>query len=398
MNQSILIYRDENDFHALSAITRAPVRSSHSAAELIQFALDETAHGEVFLESGEYPLDRPIRLDSHRRLNGRGRGTRLRPNGNGIRADQAEGSTVSNLSLLAEDGSTGNGIVFDGCGDCRVQEIFVAGFSDFGIVLQNHCFLCEVRGCQLADNRQSGLLLKNLLKGRVGDYIQNHVSHTTVYGGGEGIRCDEATVVNLTGCSIFQSGGHAFHLISSNSVLISGCRTFQITGSAVVAEKSHELNVSSGIFCWHTEDGIRLKACRWGVLSANEVIDTGSFNPGTPDQSTRFEELPPIPGKIGIRLEDIRGFTVSANTVFNWPQGCRMSHGITEDSASRKNIVQGNNINYFSKAAVRCEGAESLVTGNLDQGPDPHYSVADFPLIQSFEAHRIQEFIDRQRA
>jgi len=139
-------------------------------------------------------------------------------------------------------------------------------------VVRENSFLCEVAGCRLAGNAEGGLLLRRLKKGRAGDYISNTVRNCLVYGGGCGIECDNAVVVNLLGCTVYQSGKTAFYLHDdTNSVLINECRTFQITGSAVRAVRSHELNVSGNIFCGHTEHGIVIEECSWGAIVGNNV-------------------------------------------------------------------------------------------------------------------------------
>jgi hypothetical protein len=51
----------------------------------------------------------------------------------------------------------------------------------------------------------------------------------------------------------------------------------------VVADHSHEFNLSSNIFCWHERHGVLIQDRNWGTIAGNEVIDTGSYNPGGVD-------------------------------------------------------------------------------------------------------------------
>ena len=61
---------------AVTQFTGETIASGADAAEVIQKVIDVTGAGEVLLETGDYALDRPIRLSSGLLLRGRGRGTR----------------------------------------------------------------------------------------------------------------------------------------------------------------------------------------------------------------------------------------------------------------------------------------------------------------------------------
>jgi hypothetical protein len=92
--------------------------------------------------------------------------------------------------------------------------------------------------------------------------VPNLVTNCIVYGGGKGIECSRTIVLNIVACVIYQSQDVAYYVgNTSNSVLISGCRSFQIGSHAVVADGSHEFNLSSNIFCWHEGHGMLVRDC-----------------------------------------------------------------------------------------------------------------------------------------
>jgi hypothetical protein len=406
LSRRLSVYSTPAGFVTRDTVTLETTRPVLDAATAIQAALDIAGRGEVVIEPGDYPISRRLNLRSHLTLRGRGRGTQLlltadNTEGSVIHGDTLDGVRVTDLTVSGHGGPVdgSSGIVLTACGDSRVTDVIARDFGESGIVLQQHCFFCEVRSCQLVGNRTQGILCQELAKGRVGDYLPNSIQLCSLYGGGTGIRADFAVVLNIVGCTVTRTHGPAYHLTRDcNSVLISGSRSFQITGPAVRADTSHELNITGNIFCWHTNDGIHLTRCSWGCISGNEIIDTGSHNPDVEDQTVRFDELPeaPVPCD-GLRLEGVKGFSISGNTIFNWPQGCIIGHGVSEDATSFKNSITGNNINYFAGEAVASTGRETTVTHNTTHAPEPHLSTADYPLIQSFENHRLDTFIANSR-
>jgi hypothetical protein len=177
--------------------------------------------------------------------------------------------------------------------------------------------------------------------------------------------------------------------------LISGCRSFQITGPAVSVEDTHEFNLSSNVFCWHTEEGVRLTNCNWGTITANEVIDTGSFNPGTRDAQTKFSDIEVnIPLYDGIKLENCQGFTISSNAVFNWPVCPKMDVGIRLDDKCFKNNIVGNNVNYYETADILSSATETEIANNVGYADKPFQSAhAVGTTIQSFYPKLTEKFI-----
>lgn len=405
MKQSIIVYADDNRYVAVGGITHERLFTDDSASQVIQQACAATS-GEVLLESGEYTLTSPIRLRDNVTLRGRGRLTCLRVRGEtGIHLTGINGAQVTDLRLIAEGARYG--VIVDNCGDCKVRDVICMGFADYGLWLCHESFLCEVRGCSLAGNGKANLYLDHLALPRDGDgnpvfsrmglFLPNLITQCLIYGGGKGIECRYALLANIVGCTIYHATTAGIHLHSiSNSVLINGCRTYQTTGTAILIEDSNELNLSGNVFCWHTEHGIVIRRSRWGVVTGNEIIDTGSWNSGartfndTPDSAlpTNFTPFE------GIQLRDVHGYTVSGNTIFNWPVCPPMQIGIDADEHSSNNTFTGNNINYYLVDAISDRGVSSTVANNIGCDSPPHYPPGDKKVLQSYDPTLTSEFIN----
>ena len=257
---------------------------------------------------------------------------------------------------------------------------------------------------------EGGFFLEQLFGGgRGGDYVPNLLSDCTVYSSAKGFVLDRAIVINIIGCTVYQSSGYAYHLYNqSHSVSINGCRSFQIGSDAVVLETSNEVNLSGNIFCWQEGHGIVLKNARWGTVSANNVIDSGSINVFDPDKipfvlksDSRPFRAQPSAGqhdnkKNGIYLSDkSRGITITGNAIFNWPVALKLDHGIYEDSSCLNNLVTANNINYFVHDIVS-QGEGTVVTNNVTFGDEPYAGKIGTDLLQYFDLRLMDEFVKNQ--
>jgi hypothetical protein len=191
-------------------------------------------------------------------------------------------------------------------------------------------------------------------------------------------------------------------------VSVVNCRTYQITGDAVVVEDSHEISIVGNTFSWHTEAGMTLRRVRWGTVTGNNIIDTGSINPGGPFDSKRFADLGDYPPSYaGIALEACRGLTVTGNALFNWPVCPPMSSAIDEDDESANNVIVGNNANYYREQAVRSAGTQTVAESNsgyatkpLWFNPPPEERGESLFIdtghpVQSFQPELTRGFIDR---
>jgi len=382
-SQGWVVFQAGKSYHVQGEITRKTVKKTESAAEAIQYAIDAFGGkgGEVRLLVGDYPIAKPVSLRNEVRLRGSGRGTRLLVSAEtGLRLEKLRGAAVAELALLG-NGTAQTGILLDDSGDCQVRDVHCQGFVQYGIVLRNNSFLCELNTCKLADNRKANIYLDNLFQGgRGGDFVQNEIKNCITYRGGHGIECNRAIVVNIIGCSVFQPTGFGYYVHSnSNSVLISGSRTYQTESHPVVVDDSHEINISSNIFCWQRGHGIVLRKVSWGTISSNNIIDSGVR---TRDGSFMN----------GIVLEGSEGLQVTANAIFNWGDQAPMQTGISEDGACRNNLIAHNNINYFTAQAVQSAGKGTLVKDNVSEGPNSFKSMNKKP-YPDFDTKRIDAFI-----
>jgi hypothetical protein len=402
MRQGTIVYQSGNGFSATGAIDHCAIATGSDAAVAIKSALSALGPdgGDVALGPGDFPLNEPVVLPDNVWLHGAGRATRLRvtPENQrsiGLVAEGQRGIEISSLTVVGE-GSAKAGIHLSGCGDCKVHDVTAARFAGYGIWIREHSFLCEVRGCTLAGNGKAGIFLENQRRGPWGDFIPNLITNCIVYGGGRGIDCLETTVLNIVACAAYQTHDTAFAIRDvSYSVLISASRTFQIGGNAVVVQNTGEVNLSSNVFCWHTGDGVVLRDVGWGTVCGNEIIDSGSYNPGAPDFSTPLAAVPPdVDLRNGLVLEDARGISVSGNTLFNWPQARQMRSGIVERGRCHHNAITGNSVNYFAEAGIVASGEGTLVANNVLEPNRPHDGNPHETQLQSFQPELLDRFIE----
>lgn len=389
--EDIDIYKDTSGFVARGQITHTVFKEGVSAADAIQSSIDFLAKeggGEVLLQRGEYVVDQPIQLKDRVTLRGKGYGTKIvvsakNEAGVGVILQSVKGAVLSSLSVMPEQAGQGDtGVIIDDSGECKVTDVLCQGFAKFGMWIRNNTFLSDIVGCKFADNADSNLYLQDLKEnGRGGSYLPNLISGCTTYGGGKGIVLNHALVVNIIGCTVMHTQGDGFSLSShSNSVLISGCRTYQVGGDAVVVNNSHELNISSSIFCWHRGNGIVLKGTSWVTITGNNIIDTGVRDPKKRAMT-------------GIVLKrKCRAVQVTGNNLFNWGDQPKMLRGISEDATCYSNQFVSNNINFFEKEGILSEGTDTLVENNVTNGPVAFVSDGK-PPFPDFNLDRIEAFI-----
>lgn len=384
----LVIYREHahctlRDIIAGATIIVGPV------SDVIERALATLSPGGgvVRFLAGEFQLERPIVLPARCAVRGAGRSTRLLapPAASGLAAilcDQADGAEIFDLSLIGSETSVAAGVVLDACGDSRVSGVFAKGFSRFGFSMRNRSFLCRLEHCVAAACGQAGFHFFELAKdGRGGDYVPNQATGCMAYGGHVGFEAENALVLNLIGCSVYQSKSHGFYLHRhSNSVLLSGCRTYQVSGHGALVHDSNELNISSSIFCWTREHGIVLRKVSWGTLSGNNVIDPGVR---APDGGRRS----------GIVLsERTEGMQVTGNALFSWGDQVPMACGVIEDDTCRNNNVQGNNLNFYRDGGFVMKGEGSHAHGNLAV-EDPAYRGNPKTPCPDFTEEALKRFI-----
>jgi hypothetical protein len=406
MLQNMYVVQDGATYTALTDLTREVLHSSPSAGAAVQSAIDALAGtgGVVKIGRGVFRVAEPIRLASNVDLRGSGRGTRLivdaaNEAGIGLLGLGVSGVVVADLTVATEPQRAVAGIVLDACGDCKLHDLFCANFGDYGIWLRNSSFLCEISGCSLAGNSRANLYLDTLRAGQYGNFIPNLVTNCIIYGGGKGIECHRAIALNIVACSVYQTQGSAYHIHSrSHSVAISGARSYQIGGDAVLVEDAHEFSLTGSVLCWHTGHGVAARNACWGTIAANQISDSGSYNPGGPDRSLTFEALPSeLPLHNGIDLRDVKGYQISGNTIFNWSAAPPLGCGVCEDDRSFKNSIVGNSVNFYANAAVQSAGQYSIARDNIAHAERPYNDMQTAidaqRKVQSFEPALTERFI-----
>eukprot|EP00730_Choanoeca_flexa_P014226 TRINITY_DN6142_c0_g1_i1.p1 TRINITY_DN6142_c0_g1~~TRINITY_DN6142_c0_g1_i1.p1 ORF type:complete len:537 (+),score=163.41 TRINITY_DN6142_c0_g1_i1:163-1611(+) len=402
--QSYLVYKTTKNgattFNVRGTVDGVVVATTNTADDAINRAVT-LAHntgygGTVTIQPGHYPLNKCITMMDRVHLCGTGRGAVLSPASasvgvNGIVSGQnIAGARVSDLSVIVPasmDDEVAFGVLLDFCTDCDIRNVFVAGFATAGISCRNETTLTQITDCKLAGNT-NGILLTRLNNfGPVGSFVPFNITNCQVYGGGVGVNVDNGLVINIIGVQVFMTEKEGFLLTAqSNSVLISGCRTFQVGGSAVHVDNTNELNVSSNIFCWSGGHGIHLNQVKWGTITGNNVIDSGSVGDATPD----------TPGTDAILVEDSEGINITANNIFNWSVAPQLVNGIVVDSTNNHALVVANHVNYFTKEAVVNQAAVGLVQDIVSQA-EPSFNAPTSSKRQQFDRAALLMFIQQQR-
>lgn len=385
--EDLIIYQKDDGYVVSGNITRETIKIFPEASEAIQFSINRLADagGSITLSRGKYQLNETVYLKNNIEITGSGRGTELIVNGEtdndaGLICQGNNQININNIFITTKNKQIDTGIIMDDCGDCKISNVHVVGFAGYGIWLRNSSFFCEIRSCRLADNDQANIYLDHLWQGRGGDWVPNLISNCIIYGGGKGIELHRSIVINIVGCQLYQTKDVGYHIHShSNSVLISGCRSYQLEKDAVVVDTSHEINISSNIFCWHRGDGIVLRDVKWGSINGNNVIDTG-----VRDKMRR----------IGIILsEETKGVQVVGNAIFNWGDQLPMKIGIKEDEECVNNIISNNNINYCTDKDVLAKGSGTVVKDNVSDIDNAYIGMDREKKYPDFTRERLNAFI-----
>jgi hypothetical protein len=386
------------------------------ASVLIQKVLNnlQDIGGKVELMSGKYPITNQLNIPNHVTISGSGTGTvivigKTSQIESAFYSDSTSKVTIQELTITSEDPKEDHsGIIFNNVGDCLVKDVFITGMGAYGIWYRGYCFLSEIRGCKISDSGKSGIYLqatsKNL-KSRAGDYLPNLITNCIIYGGNYGIELQKTICTNIVACQVFMTKSAGFYINGANSTLISGCRTYQIADDAIRAVKSHELNVSSNIFCWHVGHGISLDNVIWGTINGNNFIDTGHVN-FVPEDANSAHYVMEIPDGVNVldslkcgifATNQTKGVTVSGNAIFNWGSNAPLKYGIHEDSSCSDNIITGNNINFFHYQGILSEGTNSKENNNLSTKETFIGKENGNKKFHWYDPRKLQKFIEETR-
>lgn len=388
----VCIFKEGDNYQLTGSIIKKKIGSFKTADQAIQYAINNMSEGGcIEILSGKYELKNTVYLANGIWLKGSGRRTEILVTTTdttevGIFGSGLKDVKVSDLSIVAIDTiQTLAGICFDHCGDCEIDNIYAEGFKKYGIWLRNNSFLCHINNCTAANNMRANIFTDSLFWSRAGEYMPNLITNCITYGGWNGIEINKSIVLNIVGCIVHQPENFGFFIHNvSNSVLVNGCRTYQTQNDAVVVEKSHEVNLTSNIFCWSRGKGIVLRGVDWGTISGNNIIDSGS---------ERYGGFSGVGDANGIELTDkCRCILVNGNNIFNWGGQGIMNYAVFEDESCENNLFSSLNINYYEKGGVKSHGKNSVVSNIIQksspalhgkpEGPDP-----------LFIPERLQEFI-----
>jgi len=411
-----IIFKKGNSFIAKNRISGNEELKHKDASVLIQKVLNnfQGIGGKIELLSGKYPITNQLNISNHVTISGSGTSTVLviaktAEIESALYSDSTSKVTIQDLTITSEDSKkTQSGIIFTNVGDCLIKDVFITGMGAYGIWFRGYCFLSEIRGCKISDSGKSGILLqattKNL-KSRAGDYLFNLITNCIIYGGNYGIELQKTICTNIVACQVFMTKSAGFYLNGANSTLISGCRTYQIQDDAIRAVKSHELNVSSNIFCWHEGHGISLDNVVWGTITGNNFIDNGHINI-VPENVNTAHYVMEIPDGISVldslkcgifASNQTKGVTFSGNAIFNWGSNLPLKYGIHEDSSCSDNIITGNNIDFFHNQGILSEGTNTKESNNLSTKETFIGKENESKKFHWYAPQRLQKFIEETR-
>jgi hypothetical protein len=108
----------------------------------------------------------------------------------------------------------------------------------------------------------------------------------------------------------------------------------------------------------------------------------------------------------GVVLENVSGYSLSHNTIFNWNVCPKMRHGIFEDAQSYNNVIADNVLNFYEGEAVVSQGANTSTANNVGRADIPYTNLIgdtekadekqfEATIIQSFQKELLEEYIRR---
>ncbi len=373
-NAEVLVLREKYSNETL--------KESLNASELFEYCFDlinNNNGGRVDIGPGEFLIDRPLDVPDNTSVTGQGRFTKLVFEGsfeNALSIKDGMDVEISDILIVCRDQSVSSGIVIDNSGSCVIKDAKIVGFNKYGVVFKNDTFISKIEGCELAGNIVSNIYFMKLdSAGRLGDYIPNTISNCMIVGGGKGIELNNAFLTNIISNSFTQCLDHAIHIhTQSNAIVVNGNHSFQIDGHSLLIENfAYEMNITGNMFSWQSGSAMVVRKSCWGSVTGNVFIDSG-FSPDAYNFTTYYSTYE---GEYELRdaviLEDVTGYTVNGNTIYNWQVCPQLRNGIVEDSLCYKNIISNNIINYYKNKAVDSHGKNSLVKDNNATGDVPYH-------------------------
>jgi hypothetical protein len=373
--QDLVVFRQGGEIVVKGLENGKVLRREGQADRALQWAIDRLAAqrgGKIELGSGEFVIQKPVRLASFVTLSGSGRATVLKlgpENKDGVllMADAQQEIVLSDFTCQGVPGPpTSAGIVFNSVGDSEIRNVTARDFSGYGIWVRNNCFMNRIISCTTLGNGAAGIYLSQNFRGRGGDFLPNLIEGcTSMDEKGNAIELNVSLCTNIVACIVHQPKGYGFYFHTiSNSTLLSGSRCFQGEKAGVLVEDSAEIDISSCNIGWNRGHGIELNHVVWGTLSGNNIIDNGA-RPNSPAD--------------GIYLHtDTKGVEITGNAIWNWPDQQALLYGVYESADCQNNQIRSNSINNFTKQAVFSAGKNTTVADNKAV-VDPYWSGVDIP-------------------
>lgn len=307
--------------------------SQNLNSEYIQKLIDEKKTGEVFLKSGEYIIDKPIKLKYGISLKGEGAvSTVLIFKGEGncleIVGDEKKIRHVTIEKLCLKSEKSGNGIYIKNATHIILRELFIGGGFENGIYIDSDSWIIRLENLWINKNKNAGIYISgkanndiNIIGGRIqgndGYGIYGSVNGMTLTGTNiEGNKNIGLRLLACNGLSInggyFEKNGwgntgdRAAHIYigeitnflsgpGGNGISIRGCYFYGSNNNtywAIVFEKASGFEIIANDFSGHVKGGILLKeATTNGIIKYNSFRRIPyKFNEEMIDNTTIFLE------------------------------------------------------------------------------------------------------------
>lgn len=381
IGEDFIIRKVKSNYKVFTSITNSLKFEHENASDAIQWAIDHSYEkgGSIKLDKGKFIINKPIIIKKNVWLKGEGEQTELyayeiKDSLPVISIENASQTIISNLGIF-NIGETNAGIGLVHSVGCKLIDLTIEGFKDYGIVfLEDTNVPPKTWGGKatssliLIDNCKVGYNGKiNIYKpdsgGYLGNAIPSLISRNIIYEGDQGIFC--AGICDNIVDNILLNMDKEAIVINANSIMTTGNITYQTGGSALLdydskIETYHstydrkdnnnnkECHVTANTFIEQKGNGIEISE-QWGPIVDNIIYNSAD------------REI----GKNGIWLHEYsESYTITGNEIMNGFEIAPLEYGVLEDSTAIKNVIANNIISNYRKEAILSNGIGSLVIDN----------------------------------